>query len=194
MTRISEQSDRPPIRPRVLVVFASRHGSTREIAEAIGDVLRDADLSVDVLPMGEVVSLARYDAVVIGSAVYVGRWLADARAFVERRIMELSRRPVWLFSSGPVDESANGADVPPVRSVAAVAQRLAARGHATFGGRVGPDMTGPSERWVLRGDWRDFGAIRRWATGIADEITRSFPPQRPPEPVPEDPAFPFDGR
>lgn len=112
------------------------------------------------------------DAFVIGSAVYVGRWMADARQFVERRLLGLARRPVWLFSSSPIDESSQG-NVPPVRSVAAVAQRLAARGYATFGGRVGTDMTGPLQRWILRGDWRDFGAIRQWATGIADEIAGS---------------------
>lgn len=170
-----QQDESAMIGPRVLVAFASKHGSTREIAEVIGEVIAGAGLTVDVLPVDAVVSVRRYDAVVIGSAVYTGRWMGDARAFVEGRILDLARRPVWLFSSGPVDESAYDGDVPPVRSVAAVADRLGARGHATFGGRVGPEMTGPIERWILRGDWRDFGAIRRWAAGIADEVKRTLP-------------------
>jgi menaquinone-dependent protoporphyrinogen oxidase len=173
MTRRLDDDDGRMPDPHVLVLFATRHGSTREIAETIGDELRAAGFRVDVMAVDQAVVLAQYDAVVIGSAVYVGRWLTDARRFVERRIADLTRRPVWLFSSGPVDGSANVGEVPPVRSVAAVAERLAARGHATFGGRVGAGMSGPTERWVIRGDWRDFGAVRRWAAGIAVEIRSS---------------------
>ena len=185
MTPLPESGDRPSAAPHVLVVFASKHGSTREIAEVIGEVLKEADLLVDVLPARQVVAVDRYDAVVIGSAVYVGRWMVDARKFVERRILELARRPVWLFSSGPVDDSASTGDVPPVRSVAAVAQRLLARGHVTFGGRVGAEMSGPTERWVIRGDWRDFDAVRRWAAGIGEEISRICPSPISTRPIPD---------
>jgi menaquinone-dependent protoporphyrinogen oxidase len=171
LTSNPETDPSAPPTPRILVAFASRHGSTEEIARAIGDELTAAGITVDVRPVGDVDSLDGYDATIIGSAVYVGRWLADARQFVEHRIVDLCRRPVWLFSSGPVDDSVNPADVPPVRSVEAVARRIGARGHATFGGRVGPEMNGPMERWVLRGDWRDFGAIRLWARAIAEDIT-----------------------
>ena len=83
---------------------ASRHGATREIAAAIAVELEDAGLEVDDRPVEEVEEIDGYDAVVLGSAVDVGKWLAPARRLAEERAEELSRRPVWLFSSGPVQE------------------------------------------------------------------------------------------
>ena len=59
---------------RVLVAYGSRHGSTAEIAEAIAATLREAGLAVDCRKAGEVDSLDGYDAVVLGSAVYMRRW------------------------------------------------------------------------------------------------------------------------
>jgi menaquinone-dependent protoporphyrinogen oxidase len=96
---------------RVLVSAASRHGATSEIAEEIGKALRDAlhergddDVAVDVRPAEQVSSVEDYEAVVLGSAVYAGRWLQPARELAERHAGALSERPVWLFSSGPVGE------------------------------------------------------------------------------------------
>jgi menaquinone-dependent protoporphyrinogen oxidase len=84
---------------KVLVSAASRHGATSEIAEEIGKALR-----VDVRPAEQVSSVEDYEAVVLGSAVYAGRWLQPARELAERHAGALSERPVWLFSSGPVGE------------------------------------------------------------------------------------------
>jgi Flavodoxin domain len=82
---------------RVLVSVASKHGSTTEIGEVIGHTLQDKGLGVDIVPPAVVDSLADYDAVILGSAVYLGRWLSPAQDFVVRFHDELSRRPVWLF-------------------------------------------------------------------------------------------------
>lgn len=88
---------------RVLVGYASKYGSTAEIAEAIGKTLRAAGLDVDVQRAGDVHSLDPYRAVVLGSAVYTARWRRDAVRLLARR-RDLARREVWLFSSGPVGE------------------------------------------------------------------------------------------
>jgi menaquinone-dependent protoporphyrinogen oxidase len=69
---------------RVLVAYASKRGSTVEIAEAVADVLRQADLEVDCRAAGDVAALKPYDAVVLGSAVYMKRWQGDARHFLRR--------------------------------------------------------------------------------------------------------------
>jgi menaquinone-dependent protoporphyrinogen oxidase len=89
---------------KVLVSAASAHGSTAEIASAIGEVLTKHGLRATVIPPAEVGSVADYDAVILGSAVYTGHWLAAAKDLVARSRDALAGRPVWLFSSGPVGD------------------------------------------------------------------------------------------
>ena len=88
----------------VLVTFASRHGSTAEIAERIGSGLAGAGLAVEVRPVTRVRDVARYDAVVIGAAAHMFHWMKEATTFVRRHGLDLRRRPVWIFSSGPLGE------------------------------------------------------------------------------------------
>ena len=83
---------------RILVAGASRHGATLDIVDAIAGVLTHRGLSVVDKPIDEVADLGEFDAAVIGSAVYVGRWMSDAVEFIDSRADELSRMPVWLFS------------------------------------------------------------------------------------------------
>ena len=100
---------------KVLVVYASRHGATREIAQRIGDVLRTEGLEVDVAPADHAAGVGAADAVVVGSAVYMGTWLKDAVEFVKRNEVRLAEVPVWFFSSGPLPgSSSKGSDVAPV--------------------------------------------------------------------------------
>ena len=87
---------------RALVTVSSKHGSTEGIGRAIAEVLESAGVGVDLIPPSGVGSLHEYDAVVVGSALYMGRWMAPARDFVQGHADELRHRPVWLFASGPV--------------------------------------------------------------------------------------------
>lgn len=87
---------------RVLVTVASRHGGTREIGQAVAQVLRDAGHDVTEADPDEVRALDGYDAVVLGSSVYVGRLAAALRELVDRLAGALASLPVWLFWSGPV--------------------------------------------------------------------------------------------
>ena len=91
---------------RVLVTAASRHGSTADIAAAIVRVLHLRGLAADLVEPAEVKDLSEYDAVVLGSAVYAGRWMGPATDLVARCQSQLAGRPVWLFSSGPVGNPA----------------------------------------------------------------------------------------
>ena len=88
----------------ILVAYASKRGSTGEIADAIADVLRQSGLEVDCKSAGEVGSLDSYDGIVLGSAVYMKRWRGDAKHFLRKHGEELSRLPFWVFSSGPVGD------------------------------------------------------------------------------------------
>jgi menaquinone-dependent protoporphyrinogen oxidase len=155
---------------QVLVAYATKHGSTGEIAEAVGATLRDAGLDVDVRGAREVQTLAPYGAVVLGSALYSAHWQRDANRFVKRHLAELQRRPVWLFSSGPLDHSAEFADIPLTEHVAADVSPIGARGHRTFGGRLLAGTPGVDASMLAThhvGDFRHWDHIRAWAGEIA---------------------------
>lgn len=160
---------------KVLVAFASRHGATQEIAERIGERLAASGIDVAVVPVGDVEAVDGFDAVVIGSAVYVGRWLEPARTFVESHAEALRAQRTWLFSSGPLGEPPKPS---PERCVDIddLMEVTRARGHRLFAGRLDRSLLGVSERAVVRlvkaaeGDFRPFSEIDAWA----DELTATL--------------------
>ncbi|MFM9373595.1 flavodoxin domain-containing protein [Streptomyces sp. Da 82-17] len=159
---------------RVLVAYGSKHGATAGIAEEIGRTLRDDGVEAVVLPAGDITDVSSYDGVVLGGALYAGRWNGQARRCVRRNAEQLSRRPVWLFSSGPVDSSAEQYDIPPVLGVARSMERLGAREHMTFGGAMTAKTPGLVARSLVRhgkgGDFRNSAQIQAWAHHIADDL------------------------
>jgi menaquinone-dependent protoporphyrinogen oxidase len=159
---------------KVLVIAASRHGATTEIAATIGAALATAGHAVTVEHPEGVASVAGYDAVVVGSAVYMGHWLEAARELVEREKVALERVPVWLFSSGPVGD-------PPKPVEEAVdelplVELVGARGHRTFAGHLQKTGLGFSEKAIVaavrapEGDFRPWADIRAWAREIATAL------------------------
>lgn len=159
---------------RVLVAVASRHGSTRQIAEAMADVLRVEGFTVHVTDPDRVQDLAGYRAVIVGSAVYVGRWAASARAMVDRLAPSLAERPVWLFSSGPVGTPPS--PLGDADEVSSIMVRLGARGHRTFAGCLDLSVLGVAERAVValvraqEGDFRQWDDVEDWARQVANEL------------------------
>lgn len=172
---------------RALVIHASKRGSTAEIAEVVAETLRTCGVDADCRPVAEVRGLEGYDAVVLGSAVYMRRWRPEAKRFLRRHADELVSRPFWIFSSGPVGEpieSRQDSWLEPPR-VVALAEELGARGHVVFGGRVPAHPRGPLERRFAESmpeayrDRRDWRMIRRWAAGVADEMLAAQPTGQP---------------
>ncbi len=165
---------------RVLVAYASRFGSTKGIAERIGEVLAGAGLVVDVRAADEVEAVDGYRAFVIGSTVEGGHWLKGASALLERHHVALGSHPLWLFSSGPLGDRSVSAPQPDPKEVAAARRSLRPRDCRVFAGafdRATSDFSemGLVERTVVRkflpdGDWRDWPAIEAWAAGIAREL------------------------
>lgn len=159
----------------VLVTAAGKHGSTEEIAGAIGRAIAETGVEADVRPIDEVGALDGYDAVVLGGAVYSGHWVEPARRFAEERAAELSGRPVWLFSSGPLGDQPDAEVV----DVADLVTRLGAREHRVFAGRLDLARLRFTERAVARavrapeGDFRDWEAIAEWARGIGRSLSAS---------------------
>lgn len=165
----------------VLVAYATRLGSTKAIAERIAGRLETHRLAVAVRAVDAVESLTPYDAVVIGSAVYAGRWLTEATEFVGDLEAALSARPTWLFSSGPVGRMA--ANVDPVRAdeILEITAAIDAKGHRIFAGAldrrtVDGSTLGFADRFlakhfVAEGDYRDWDEIEAWADEIASDLT-----------------------
>jgi menaquinone-dependent protoporphyrinogen oxidase len=159
---------------KVLVSVASRHGASFEIAEAISATLAGAGFQTAVLPPDAVTSIEGYDAVVLGSSVYVGHWMDSATSFVERFGDEIRRLPVWIFSSGPLGHEPTPEDEP--ADVAEIVAATGAREHRVFAGQVDRSRLGLGEKVLLtavrapEGDFRPWEEIRAWASGIAAEL------------------------
>jgi menaquinone-dependent protoporphyrinogen oxidase len=160
---------------KILVAYASKYGSTAEIAQAIGETLRGLDFEVDVQQADQVSSLLPYGAVVLGSAVYAGMWRKDAVAFLEENQDALASKPVWLFSSGPTGEGdpvelLDGWTLPDAQRE--IADRISPQDIAVFHGHIDPDKLNFGERLIIKavkgqaGDFRDWDAIRAWARQI----------------------------
>jgi menaquinone-dependent protoporphyrinogen oxidase len=159
---------------KVLVCGASKDGATSEIAQAVADVLSQRGCQVRVLPPEKVGGVEEFDAVVLGSAVYMGQWMKPARELAERSAGALAARPVWLFSSGPAGEPAKPAGNPV--DVTKILQATTARDHQIFTGKLArkhlsfPDRAMASAIRAQEGDFRNWAQIRAWATGIADTL------------------------
>jgi len=155
---------------RVLITWGSKLGGTEGIARILGEVLRAGGHDVVMVPAAEVRRLDGIDAVIVGGALYANRWHRAARRFVSRHVKALRRVPVWFFSSGPLDDSADRGGIPPTRQVAVLMERVGARSHVTFGGRLAPDAKGfPAAAMAKEhsGDWRNPERIRAWAAEVA---------------------------
>lgn len=164
---------------KVLVAFASKYGNTAEIAERIGNVLREAGLQTDVIPAKQVKKSTDYQAVVLGSAAYIGMWRKEAASFLKANKMDLAQKPVWLFSSGPTGEGdlevlLEGWKLP--SGLKPVADQIQPRNIVVFRGAVDLQKLNGLEKWMMNqvqaaeGDFRDWENIVAWAKMIADEI------------------------
>ncbi len=158
---------------RVLIAYGSKRGSTEGVARHIQDALESSGIVADVRSAAEQIDLDDYDAVVVGGSLHNGHWHKHSRKFVSRNAALLRTKPVWLFSTGPLDESTRSGNLPPVPHVRDAAIASGARDHITFGGRLSRDADGTPAGVRTHsdvGDWRDIELIRGWATGIAEQL------------------------
>jgi menaquinone-dependent protoporphyrinogen oxidase len=164
---------------KVLVAYASKYGATAEIADKIGEILKEAGVEADVTPVKEVKDISPYGAVVLGTAAYMFRWRKEATKFLKNNEKALASLPVWLFMSGPVGEGdpvklLEGHVVP--KGIKPVIDRIGPVDLAVFHGVIKFEKMNAFERWVMKnmkspeGDFRDWEAIEAWAKGIAGKI------------------------
>jgi menaquinone-dependent protoporphyrinogen oxidase len=158
----------------ILVAYASKRGSTAEIAETIAATLRREGLGVCLERAEDVQSLDPYDAVVLGSAVYMKRWRGDARHFLKKHRKPLRQMPFWVFSSGPVgDPAKDNPEWTEPPKIAEKVEELGGREHVVFGGRLPAEPQGLMEKAMVEGtqhefrDRRNWAEIRAWAHQIA---------------------------
>jgi len=182
---------------RVLVVYASRHGATRGIAERIAATLAESGVDATLEGAQEVEDVSGFDAYVIGSAAYATHWLKEATDFVRHHRNLLAGRPVWLFSSGPVGpevvdkKGRNVLEASVPTEIAEFGKAIHPRGHQVFFGAYDPNQKPigiaerlgegifkliPEAREALpSGDFRDWATIDAWAGKIARELTTVVP-------------------
>ena len=135
----------------ILIVFGSKRGGTAGLARMLADALAQHGFNVTVYPARDVHEVAGCNAVIVAGALYMNRWHRDARRFIRRFDRALRTLPVWLVSSGPLDNSASEREIPPTSQVSKLAARVQASGHETFGGRLSPHATGfPANISTLR--------------------------------------------
>lgn len=166
---------------RVLVTYATKYGATAEIAEKIGQILRDAGSNVDVLPTHQVDGLDSYQAVVLGSAVYAGQWREEAVTFLKAYEYTLADMPVWFFSSGPTGhgdpvELMKGWNFPSAQQP--IANHIKPRDTVLFHGFLNMKEMNFAEKILIKGlgaavgDFRDWGSITTWAYRIAETLKK----------------------
>jgi len=164
------------MKDEILVAYATRHESTREIASAIADVLRQARLPIQFEPVSAVGDLRGFRAAVLGCTVYSGGWFPGAEEFLEAHVRELSGMPVWLFASGLMEAPPTGSQAELPEALVHAVERIAPRDVALFAGSLQPLHVGTGLRVLSRltrvrfSDHRDWVAIERWAASIRDEL------------------------
>ena len=177
---------------KVLVAYASKYGSTKGIAEFVGEKLRARGLQADVKEVTSAGEAGGYDAYVVGSAVFMFHWMKEAKQFLSKNQGTLSSRPVWLFSSGPVGTSrtdAKGHDLLDVsvsgpKEIDELRRLVNMRDHRIFFGALdGTKLTGATgfmyrmarrseeaRESMPEGDFRDWKEIEGWADSIAGSL------------------------
>jgi menaquinone-dependent protoporphyrinogen oxidase len=184
---------------RVLIVHASRHGGSAGIAERIGQVVGEAGVATVVTSAAEMPDPRGFDGCVVGAGVYMGSWVKDGTAYLDRYSDALAGMPVWLFSSGPLPGSSKQAmgPVDPIENALgpaegpgsggrkkfeALAARIHPRDHRVFQGAYNPNdgpkslaervvRMMPASKGILpSGDFREWPLIEDWARDIASQL------------------------
>lgn len=160
---------------RILITAASKHGSTREIAEAMARRLESYGHELTLQSPSEVSDVTQFDAVVLGSAVYITQWMPEAHDFVNRFGDVLQTKPMWAFSVGMSGVPKHQPQDP--MRIGPVMEHIAAVDHRTFPGRYKPELLTLRERSIGRlagaveGDFRDWAAVEAWTDAIHEHLS-----------------------
>lgn len=161
----------------ILVAYATRYGSTADVAEAIGDELRKAGNEVEVRPISELRDLSQYRAAVIGSPIYMGKWLPEPQVFIERNQQYLRTIPVAFFAVGLTIEEGNPESLKKAEmSMDQVRMLVKPVDIGLFPGRLESGHLSFTDRAIIKmiraktGDFRNLEAVRAWAQAVREKI------------------------
>ncbi len=166
-------ANRNPANPVALVTYASKAGSTMEIAQAIALELENRSFTVDICPIQQVNSLEGYSQIIMGSAIRMGSPLPEVNRFIEEHCSEFQKIPLACFAvhlqhdgEDEASRKARVAYLDPIRN------QLQITHEAYFTGVYDPAKVTPIERLMGKmvktpvGDFRDWAAIKGWAQSI----------------------------
>ena len=159
----------------ILIVYASKHGSTQGIAERIAEKLRQLGKEAEARPVDAVDDPGSYEAIVIGSAVYYGYWLKEATEWVHHHQAVLAGHPVWLFSVGPLGTEVQDAEQQP-KEMTEFREAIGPREQRIFFGALDHHKLSFAERMMVKavrapeGDFRDWQAVEAWAASIVRDL------------------------
>lgn len=168
----------------ILVAYASKYGFTKGIAEFIAEKIRLQGVDVEIQKVDSVSNPRDYSVLVIGSSVYLGHWMKEASEFVLRNQDTLSRRPVWLFSSGPLcsDTSLSDPKLEP-KEIAEFRAAINPRDHRIFFGAFDRKKLGFKDRMLAtmpaaralfpEGDFRNWHDIETWTNTISKSFKKT---------------------
>lgn len=168
---------------KVLVTYATKYGSTQEVAEAITETLREKGLAVELQPVAKVRTLEPYSAVVLGAPLYIGHLHGDARKFLNRHQAALTKHKTAFFALGPTKDIEEDW----IETRKQLDQELAnlpwfnPLARELFGGKMDPahfrfpdNLLGALPASPMHNlppsDARNWDAIRAWAEGLAEQL------------------------
>lgn len=167
---------------KVLVAYATRYGSTREVAETIADELGQSGLGVDLERASEVQRVSAYGGVVLGAPLYMFRWHRDGRRFLARHRDEVAHKPVAVFGMGPFPEEPSDLEKELGEARAQLDKALGTYAWfqpmsvAVFGGKFDPQALRfphsliPALKQMPARDVRDWESIKNWARDVGERF------------------------
>lgn len=173
---------------KILIAYASVHGSTGEVAEFIGKVLQEHDFDVTVRSVDAVTSVKEYDAFILGSAIHAGMWLTPMSVFFEKFEDQMIGKPVYFFMTCIRVLEPDGRQHALANYVHhETMEKLGVRAIGVFAGKLTWDEIDLQERWMLslrydgvevpgvrNDDFRDWNAIRAWAVNVRAELEKTL--------------------
>lgn len=160
---------------KILVAYATKRGTTKEIATRIAETIKQNGYEVDLCQIDQVKEIRMYSAVVVGSSVYIGQWHKTFVKFLEANNGELKKMPVWLYSSGP---TGNGKPLELTKGwlypskFKSLVEEIAPVDIALFQGKISSNTMNFLEKWIIKrvgapiGDYRQWELISQWADKI----------------------------
>ncbi len=164
---------------KVLITYATKYGTTREIATKLQEIIEKAGNEVSLEQAGDAANVGDYDVVILGSAIYIGRWRKDAIRFMEEHQDILAEKAFFIFSSGPTgegdpEELLKGWKYP--SKLEPLVKKTSPDDIVVFHGNMEMEKLSGMEKWMIKnikaavGDFRDWEIIENWGKKIADLI------------------------